>query len=259
VFACKANERSACEQAPVARHRKPERAIFNMPIIDVKLVTKSKKVSHIEIQLRVTPELKNRIILYDSKLIAEQIGSGDNYDEIKQVVSIIITDEELIKGSPRYHHRFTFYDREAGVEFSDLIEIHSLELRKLPEGTDGTKLYDWARFIAAESDDEMDRAAARNPEVKKAVVKFRELTADERTRDLFERREKARRDQAMFMRHERQLGLQEGLQQGMPEGMQQGLQERSVTIARSMITDGESIDKIMRYTGLTREEIESLM
>jgi predicted transposase/invertase (TIGR01784 family) len=91
--------------------------------------------------------------------------------------------------------------------------------------------------------------------VKKAVVKFRELTADERTRDLFERREKARRDQAMFMRHERQLGLQEGIK----EGMQQGMQEQSVTIARNMITDGESIDKIMRYTGLTYEEVSGLI
>jgi hypothetical protein len=33
VFACKANERSACEQAPVARYREPERAIFNMPLV----------------------------------------------------------------------------------------------------------------------------------------------------------------------------------------------------------------------------------
>jgi hypothetical protein len=33
VFACKANERSACEQAAMPRHRKPERAIFNMPIM----------------------------------------------------------------------------------------------------------------------------------------------------------------------------------------------------------------------------------
>jgi hypothetical protein len=31
VFACKANERSACEQAAMLRYRKPERAVFNMP------------------------------------------------------------------------------------------------------------------------------------------------------------------------------------------------------------------------------------
>jgi len=55
----------------------------------------------------------------------------------------------LIEGSPVYHHRFTFYDPEARVEFSDIIEIHTLELRKLPDGDDGTELYDWAKFIDA--------------------------------------------------------------------------------------------------------------
>ena len=34
-----------------------------LAIIDVKLKTKTKKIIHIEIQLKVTPELKNRIIL----------------------------------------------------------------------------------------------------------------------------------------------------------------------------------------------------
>ena len=109
-----------------------------LAVIDVKLHTKSKKIIHIEIQLKVTPELKNRIVFYEAKLITEQIGSGDDYDAIKKVISIIITDEDLIPVSPRYHHRFTFYDQEAGVEFTDLIELHTLELRKLPSGADGT-------------------------------------------------------------------------------------------------------------------------
>lgn len=37
--------------------------------------------------------------------------------------------------------------------------------------------------------------AERNPQVGKAVVKLRELSAGERARDMYERREKARRDQ----------------------------------------------------------------
>ena len=49
-----------------------------LAIIDVKLYTKTRKIIHIEIQLKVTPEeLQKRIILYDAKLIAEQVGSGD--------------------------------------------------------------------------------------------------------------------------------------------------------------------------------------
>ena len=96
-------------------HLLPEFVGDKLAIIDVKLHTKNQKVIHIEIQLEVTPEMKNRIIFYDAKLITEQIGAGDDYDIIRKVISIIITDEEFVPASPRYHHRFTFYDPEAGV------------------------------------------------------------------------------------------------------------------------------------------------
>jgi predicted transposase/invertase (TIGR01784 family) len=73
-------------------------------VIDVKLYTKTRKVIHIEIQLKVTAELQKRIIFYEAKLITEQLGRGDDYDLIKQVITIVITDENLIPDSQRYHH-----------------------------------------------------------------------------------------------------------------------------------------------------------
>jgi hypothetical protein len=36
-----------------------------------------------------------------------------------------------------FKHRFSFYDPETGVELSDIIEINTLELVKLPEGAAG--------------------------------------------------------------------------------------------------------------------------
>jgi predicted transposase/invertase (TIGR01784 family) len=209
-----------------------------LAIIDVKLYTKTRKVVHIEIQLKITSELQKRIILYNAKLITEQIGSGDDYDIIKKVISIIITDENIIPVSPKYHHRFTFYDQEAGIEFSDIQEIHTLELRKLPDGADGTELYDWARFIAAETEEELTMIAERNPQVGKAVVKLRELSADERARDLYERREKARRDMAAQQKW--------------------AIKQRDFEIAQKLLCIGDSIDKIITVTGLTVEEIENL-
>jgi hypothetical protein len=59
--------------------------------------------------------------------------------------------------------------------------------------TDGTILYDWARFIAAESEEVLKIIEDRNPQVHEAVVKLRELSADEQVRDMYERREKAPR------------------------------------------------------------------
>ena len=204
----------------------------------MKLRTKSKKIIHIDIQLKVNPSLKNRIIFYGSKLITEQVGSGDDYDKINKVISIIITDEKLIGDSPEYHHHFTFYDKDAGVEFTDITQIYTIELQKLPQDTDGTELYDWAKFIAAETEDELDMVVKRNPRIKRAAVKLRELSADERARDMLERREKGRMDLAVMIR--------------------EAEREKAVIIARNMLKRNRPIEEIIEDTGLTREEVEGL-
>ena len=200
-------------------HLLPEYVADKHAVIDVKLRTKSRKVIHIEVQLKVPPSMKSRIIFYDAKLITEQIGSGGKYEELQKVVSIVITDEELIQDSPVYHHRFTFYDPEAGVEFTDIVEIHTIELRKLPPNADGTALYDWAKFIDAETEEELNMVAQRNPEVKKAVVKLRELSADERARDMLERREKGWRDVMDFADGARAEGRAEGRAEAQREAV----------------------------------------
>ena len=61
-------------------------------------------------------------------------------------------------------------------------------------------------------------------------------------------------------------GLQEGRMKGRAEGRAEGLQEgraegenmQKIKMAEMMLEDGESVEKVMRYTGFTREQVESL-
>ena len=219
-------------------HLLPEYLGDKYAVIDVKLHTKTHKVIHIEVQLKIPPSMKNRIVFYDAKLITEQIDSGGKYNEIQKVISIVITDEELIPNSKKYHHRFSFYDPETAVEFTDIVEIYTIELCKLPEYTDGTALYDWAKFIDAETEEELEMVAQRNPQIRRAAVKLRELSADEKARDMFERREKGLRDVA-----------------AMVDGAEQ---KAKVEIARNLINRNRPIEEITEDTGLTREEVERI-
>ncbi|MDR1319914.1 MAG: Rpn family recombination-promoting nuclease/putative transposase [Gracilibacteraceae bacterium] len=58
-----------------------------------------------------------------------------------------------------------------------------------------TPLHDWVRFIAAETEEELNMIAERNQTISRAVVKLRELPTDEKARDIHERRKKQRRDE----------------------------------------------------------------
>ena len=173
-----------------------------LSIVDIKLKTKNDKIIHIEIQRKVPDTFRNRIMFYVCKLITEQLG-GDKkrYEDVNKVISIVITDEVLIDECEKYHHHFTFCDPECenAVVLSDLVEVYTVELSKLPQNPDGTNLYDWASFIAAETEEELDMIAARNPEFGRTVIKLREMSASEKARAEYERRQKAERDFIMFV------------------------------------------------------------
>ncbi len=52
--------------------------------------------------------------------------------------------------------------------------------------------------------------------------------------------------------------IKEGMEKGKKEGMEKGKKEGMEIVAKNMLKDGESLDKIIRYTGLTKEEVEKL-
>ena len=56
----------------------------------------------------------------------------------------------------------------------------------------------------------------------------------------------------------KQEGLAEGMELGMKKGMKKGMNQKALDIARNMLADGVDINLIMKYSGLTQEQIEKL-
>ena len=50
----------------------------------------------------------------------------------------------------------------------------------------------------------------------------------------------------------------QGEKQGIEKGMKRGIERGIIKVAEQMLAAGEDIEKIMRYTGLSREEIEEI-
>ena len=218
-------------------HIKKESLNDKYGILDVKIHLKGGRVVQVEIQDEKIPDMEQRTVYGQSKMVTEQISSGNNWSVIKPVVTILITNYTIVEGSPKYHNQFRNRTLD-GVEFTDLTEINTLELNKLPSETDKTDLWHWLKFIKSESEEVLDMLAERSPQMRKAVGVLKELSADERTRMLFEEREKVRRDIA-----------------SMVNGAEHN---KAVVIARNGINMGFDTDTIIKLTGLTFEEIEQL-
>jgi predicted transposase/invertase (TIGR01784 family) len=231
-------------------------------ILDVLITTKSGKIINVEIQVERIPQMRERVIFYTSKLVTQQIKKSEAYRTIKRVVCIVITNHVLIPENGDYHNRFTLYDPKTKTQLTELLEIDSLELPKLPDRADSTELWNWLRFLRAERREELDMIAKTNPQIQKAVGVLMELSADERTRLQYEYREKARLDKLSQMLEARDEGKLEGKLEGKAEGKLEGIAEGKLAekneIARNALKKGMPVGVIANITGLTHEEIERL-
>jgi predicted transposase/invertase (TIGR01784 family) len=223
-------------------HLKRETEEDKLGILDVKIHTTSGNVSDVEIQVDDVPNFRERLVLYGSKMVSEQIGRGDEYAAIKRVISIVITDYVLLPEEATYHNIYRLLNTKTHQPFTDLIELNTLELPKLPAEDESSDLWTWMKFLTCEKQEEFAMVAEKNPQVEKAVAVLMDLSDDERTRLLEESREKARRDWASRMRG----------------AWEKGAHQRAIEIAAKLKKTGSPLDVIVEITELSPEEVARL-
>ncbi|MDR1854935.1 MAG: Rpn family recombination-promoting nuclease/putative transposase, partial [Azoarcus sp.] len=137
-------------------------------ILDVKVETAKGRIIDVEIQVANKSDLRERIVYYLSKMVTEQVGKGESYLTIKPSVCILITDFVLVPENARYHNRYRLRDFATGSEFTDLMEVNTLELPKLPDNSDGTPEWFWLAFLKDDREEVYEVLSDNNPDVKKA-------------------------------------------------------------------------------------------
>ena len=175
-------------------HLKREAIDDKLGIVDVKLTTKSGTIIHIEIQVAPESALPERIIYYNAKMLVVQLKSGVDFYKLEKVITIAIANFDFIRGSDDYHHIFEWRERTKGIRLTNIVEVNTLELTKIPGVTDNTIKYDWLQFLKSEKEEEFDMLATKSPALKKAVVELKRLSQDEEAQMLYEAREKALKD-----------------------------------------------------------------
>ncbi|MDR1705338.1 MAG: Rpn family recombination-promoting nuclease/putative transposase [Clostridiales bacterium] len=231
-------------------------------LFDIKVKTVSGKIINLEIQVALHSQLRERIIFYAARLITEQLNDGDPFSKLRKVISIIITNEILIKDDSKVHHKFTLYDIDAETEFSDIIEIHTLDLPKCSDEPDGTDLWEWLTFLKAGSEEELNMLAQKSPkmenpsasEAPRIVAKLPTLNQDKEARALFEAREKYRRDTVAREEDARSEGIEEGRKEGIQEGKASLVSEIALRLLHMDMPPAE----IARITNLSVEEINDI-
>ncbi len=209
----------------------------------------------VDLEVQVTNEgaYPERVMLYWAREFSTALPAGQSYSMLPRTVIISIIDFNLFD-CMEFHSFFQPLEVTRHTLLSDKMGFHFFELKKLPDDvSEKDDLLLWLSLFKAETEEDLEKIKGMGvPVMEQAINAYYTITASSEFREVERLREKARHDEAQALYHARNEGRVEGRQ----EGRQEGIVERNIEIARSMIADGEPVSKIMRYTGLTMEEVE---
>ena len=151
---------------------------------------------------------------YWARLFGSQIERGGNYRSLRPAVIVVFLDYEELEGD-RLHSTFQVIEKTDHVLFSEMLELHLIELPKLgqmepKELEQSAALVKWARFLAAETDDDLAAAAEGDESMEKAKSYLDMLSAKPDVRKLAEIRELAYRTYQIEINAAKDEGHAEG-------------------------------------------------
>lgn len=193
-------------------------------ILDILLVLNDDSKVNIELQIKIVKYWDRRILFYLAKMFTEDLLVGEKYGKLKKCISISILDFRT-DNHPEYHRIYRLRD-EKGNLFSDMFEVHIIELCK--ELTGGDRMDDWIRLINAETEEEVDMIRTENPGVLAAIREVKLMNLGRGLRALYEAHMKEVRD-----RNARDEYVWD-------EGKVEGKAEKLISIVRKMSAKGMS-------------------
>ena len=179
-------------------------------ILDVRLTMNDNTEIDIEIQLAYMRAWADRSTFYISKMLVEQVGINKKYSNIKKCIAINILDFDYISQTQRFHTVYHLREDIEHIKYTDIMEIHIVELPKLPQTDDGTDLYDWIKFIKTESREGFEMLAQQNKYLKTAYETLEEISADQQKRMEYTARQKALYDYNTLMEENYERGILTG-------------------------------------------------
>jgi predicted transposase/invertase (TIGR01784 family) len=202
----------------------------------------------VELQKAKQNYFKDRTVYYSTFPIREQAEKGEWYFNLKAVYCIGILD-------------FTFDDYETEPEKSEV--VHTIKLKN----QFGKIFYDKLTFIYLE----MPNFNLNENQLKTRLdkwlyfIKYLEdfqsiptIIADEVFNKAFEKAEIAKFGAREIASYENSLKVYRDLKNVIDTAFDDGKNEGKIEMARFMKTENEPIEKIIKYTGLTEDEIDKL-
>ena len=237
-----------------------------LSILDIKAQGQNGKRFNIEIQISDEADYDKRALYYWAKLYTEQLKAGEDYASLSKAIGIHILNFTSIFGVEPYHNIFHIREKRSGMAYFEDLELHTIELKKFCQNAEAdlseilskvqNSLDMWVAFLTRHEllNKHQLPAPFHNPALQKALGVLEVMNFDESEQEVYEGHLKWLRVEANTLRKYESQGFEKGLQKGKRQGLQEGKRE----IARVLLADGLSMEKVCQLTGLSVLELQAL-
>ena len=150
----------------------------------------------------------------------------------------------------RYHSEYRMRD-EMGKDYSDLLELHIIELRKTLTGN--SRLDDWIRLFNAETEEDLHMIKTKNAGVQRAKYVIQEMSLTESMRDALESYRKRKMDR----KSEDAYVYDQGKEAGEQIGMERGIEAFILDNLEEDISRERIIEKLQKRFQLQQSKAEA--
>ena len=226
----------------------PDIPILKETILDIRAVDNRDVTFIVEMQIKDTTFFDKRAMYYTSKAYTGQIKKGEDYPKLNQVIFIGILDFNSFEGENYLTRHLILNCETMNQDLRDL-EFNFIELKKFNKQEEELKtiIEKWIYFIKnADNLSMIPKNAEVIPELNEAY-KLASMNAwTEEELEIYE------------YWQIRDAGDRYKIKEEFEKGIEKGIEKKTVEFALEMIKDGESNDKIRKYTRLTDDEVEKL-
>ena len=245
-------------------------------LADVIVEDKDKNKYIIEIERNVKDSFIHKACFNTSRLIVDNLAQRVDYTQIVKVFHISLLYFPIGKGSI-YHGKTIIHE----IETSEKLSVH-IKNQETNEVFDATDILPEYFFISVpQFNDRLDKEIDewlhvmkydevppnyQSPYMKQVTEKLTvlKMTPEERANYIYYQK-KVHNDrdelQAAINRGREEgeaIGIEKGKAEGKAEGIAEGETKGKVEIALMMLADGEPMEKIIKFTKLTKEKINKI-
>ena len=224
---------------------------------DVNCTLKDGRHFIVEMQNRNEKDIHQRLFYYGAALAASQIKKGAPYIDLRPTYVIVFLNFEqthLLMKDNKVVFCYSLKEMETGEQYeSDPLLIYLCEMPRLNKGIQelDTPVEKWLYILR--------NCSKFAPEEQEAFGKrYAELFTQARTKHLTEEELMEYFDSKITAYRARMLqeaSYDEGFKAGEAKGVEQGIEQRNAEIAKAMLADGMDIALVVKYSGLSAEEI----